>query len=252
MMRRLLTGLMIGFLGIPSTGVYAGTPVYDATSHARLVSQLNKMAKAYQKQLQQLEEAIKQSNALTGPRHMGRLANGKLEQALRTYLPDSWEDTLALINHSPKAIDTPLQGRLLDLYERFQPLTNKAYLPQEPDHSLAEAYARHKQSVYISLGASEEVFNSIQTRLQSYNELLEALNTTQDLKDSSDLQARIAAENGLLLTELLRLQTISMQMQGASKNHGLMQQKRAVNAHHYDSLEAKKALQLDGYGRNNP
>jgi hypothetical protein len=203
------------------------------------------MAKEYQKQLQQLDEAIKQSNALTGPRQMGRLANGKLEQTLRTYLPSTWEETLALMDREAGAMNGhSLEGRVQNLYERFQPPSRQAYLPHSPDHELARAYAQHQQSTYITLGASEEVFDSISTRIEVYNELLEALNETQDLKDSSDLQARISAENGLLLTELLRLQTISMQMQGAHKNHDFMQQKRALRAHHYDSEQARKALQL--------
>ena len=79
---------------VPSQAQAQGIPVYDASSFAQLVTQLDQMAKEYQKQLEQLDEAIKQTDALTGSRNMGDVANGALEQQLRQYLPNTWADTM--------------------------------------------------------------------------------------------------------------------------------------------------------------
>ena len=48
-----------------------GIPVYDASSFAQLIAQIDAMADDYQKQLEQLDEAVRQSNAMTGSRNIG-------------------------------------------------------------------------------------------------------------------------------------------------------------------------------------
>ena len=54
------------------------------------------------------------------------------------------------------------------------------------------------------MAASEQAYNNIAARIQTYETLLNELNNTTDLKASVDLQARISAENGMILTELMR------------------------------------------------
>ncbi|MEM7618696.1 MAG: type IV secretion system protein, partial [Pseudomonadota bacterium] len=75
-----------------------GIPVYDASSFAQLIAQVDAMADDYQKQIEQLEEAVRQSNAITGTRNMGDVANGLLELQLIEYLPNTWQYTMNIIN----------------------------------------------------------------------------------------------------------------------------------------------------------
>jgi len=93
--------LLISFLwaGLLSSPVKAqGIPVYDAAGFAQLITQLDQMAADYAKQLEQLDQAIKQTNSMTGTRDMGSLANSALESELRQYLPTTWQDTMNMIN----------------------------------------------------------------------------------------------------------------------------------------------------------
>ena len=86
-----LARILIAFLflfGAPGLAK-AQYPVYDAASYSQLASQLSQMAREYQKQLEQLDQAIKQTSALTGQRGMGSLANTTLEAELRRYLPST-------------------------------------------------------------------------------------------------------------------------------------------------------------------
>ena len=220
-----------------------GIPVYDAAGFAQLITQLDQMSKDYQKQLEQLDEAIKQSNAITGSRNMGDLANSNLEQQLREYLPTTWKETLDMMN----ATSLPsgaygTQNLYSELYSEYDPLTGAEALPDNPDGYMAKALDKKTGTTYAAMSASEQAYDNIASHMQTYETLLEELNNTQDLKSSIDLQARVSAENGFIMSEIMRLQTIQMQQTSANDNEQLMNYRRASAANQYDATKAKEAV----------
>ncbi len=222
-----------------------GIPVYDASNFTQLITQLDQMSKDYQKQLEQLDEAIKQSNAITGPRNMGNLANSDLEKQLREYLPTTWEETLDIMN----ATNLPTgaygtQNLYSELYSEYDPLTGTEAFPDNPDGYAAKALDNKTATTYASMAASQQAYDNISSHMQTYETLLEELNDTEDLKSSIDLQARISAENGFIMSEIMRLQTIQMQQTSANDNEQLMNYRRANIANQYDATKAKEAVQL--------
>ena len=78
-------------LNLPGSANAQGIPVYDGASWAQTAIELQEMAKDYQKQIEQLE-------SMTGARNAGALSNGVFEQQLKQYLPNSWEETMDMIN----------------------------------------------------------------------------------------------------------------------------------------------------------
>jgi type IV secretion system protein VirB5 len=94
------------------------------------------------------------------------------------------------------------------------------------------------------MAGSEEAYNSISNRIEIYESLMEELNNTQDLKASVDLQARIAAENGLILNEIMRLQAMQIQQQTAADNETLIDYRHSSTANQYDPAKAKEAMKL--------
>ena len=222
-----------------------GIPVYDASSFAQLIAQIDAMADDYQKQLEQLDEAVRQSNAMTGSRNMGDVANGLLEQQLREYLPNTWQDTMNIINSGnvPNgALGT--QSIYNDLYNDFSPLSGADLMPSDPTSNVAKAIDRRTGTTYAALSASEQAFNNVPVRMQTYNTLLSELNNSDDLKTSVDLQARIAAENGVALNELMRLNAIRIQQDASIDNETLMNSRRASSFNVYDPALARAAMEL--------
>jgi type IV secretion system protein VirB5 len=222
-----------------------GIPVYDASSFAQLIAQIDAMADDYQKQLEQLDEAVRQSNAMTGSRNMGDVANGLLEQQLREYLPNTWQDTMNIINSGnvPNgALGT--QSIYNDLYNDFSPLSGADLMPSDPTSNVAKAIDRRTGTTYAALSASEQAYNNVPVRMQTYNTLLSELSNSDDLKTSVDLQARIAAENGVALNELMRLNAIRIQQDASIDNETLMNSRRASSFNVYDPALARAAMEL--------
>lgn len=223
-----------------------GIPVYDAASFTQMISQIDAMAKDYQKQMEQLDEAIKQSKALTGPRYAGDLFNSPLEQHLRAYLPNTWQDTMNIINagNLPGSASAT-QGIYADLMTVYAPLSGSDVYKADPSGPLSQALDRRTGTTFAALAASEQAYNTIAQRIEIYERFLDELNNTEDLKASVDLQARISAENGMILTELMRINAIAMQQRASLDNESLASRRRASMANRFDPQKAGKAMILD-------
>jgi type IV secretion system protein VirB5 len=231
------------FICIPSAAQAQGIPVYDASSFGQMVTQIEAMSKDYQKQLEQLDQAIKQANAITGTRNMGSLNNSSLESELRRYLPTTWEQTMHMMGaQGLGSAGIGTQNVYNSLTTTFQPLPGSEFLPSDPAGPIAQALDRRNNTTYAAMAASESAYNNISSRIETYENMLEELNNTTDLKASVDLQARIAAENGMILNEIIRLQAMQIQQKAASDNETLTTYRRATAAHKYDAAKASDAF----------
>ena len=222
-----------------------GMPVYDAAGFIQLMAQLDAMADDYANQIGQLEEAVRQADAITGTRNMGDVANGVFEQQLRQYLPNTWQDTLNMINGAPipnGALGT--QNIYSDLYNEFDPLSGATIMASDPSGQVAKAIDRRTGTTYAAIAASEQAYNNIPVRMQTYESLLSELNNSDDLKASVDLNARIAAENGILMNEIMRLNAIQIQQNSSIDNTQLMENRRAATFNQYDPDLARQAIQF--------
>ncbi len=220
-----------------------GIPVYDAAGYAQMLSELEQMTQDYQKQIEQLSEAVKQTNALTGTRGMGTLANGSLESDLRRYLPNTWQETMNMMsasNLSGSGLGT--QGTFSDLYSAYEPLKGSDAITTDPSGATAQALDRRTGTTFAAMAAGEQAFNSIPRRMETYEALLTELDNSQDLKGSIDLLARISAENGFILNEMMRLNAIQIQQRAAKDNQELNSYKRSHTAHQYNPNTAADAF----------
>ena len=222
-----------------------GIPVYDASGFTQLIAQLDAMADDYANQIDQLEEAVRQADAITGTRNMGDVANGVFEQQLRQYLPNTWQDTLNMINGAliPNgALGT--QNIYSDLYNEYDPLSGATIMASDSTGQLARAIDRRTGTTYAAIAASEQAYNNIPVRMQTYESLLSELNNSDDLKASVDLNARISAENGILMNEIMRLNAIQIQQNSSIDNMQLMENRRAATFNQYDPDLARQAIQF--------
>jgi type IV secretion system protein VirB5 len=241
-MRKLLIIMLLALYPLPALA--QGIPVYDASNFGQLISQLDQMSKEYQKQLEQLDQAVQQTNAVTGTRNMGALANSPLEAELRRFLPNTWQDTMRMIdagNLPNGALGT--QSLYSSLYKTYQPITGAQLMTQDPTGSIAQAFDRKTQTTYAAMAASEQAYNNAATRTETYDTLLGEIDKTPDLKASIDLQARISAENGMALNDIMRLHAIEIQQRAAQDSEGLTNVHRSSIANRFDQDLANQAFQ---------
>ena len=217
--------------------------VYDPSNYSEAVTQFNQMVKTYQSQLQQLQQQIQQTSALTGTRNMGSLLNGPAEADLRRFLPADWQNTMKMNganNLGSNAAQT--QGLYNSYYSTYAPVTGAAAVSKDPAGPVAQSIDRNTQTTYAAMAASESSYNGVSPRTGTYENLLQQVNTTTDLKSSIDLQSRINAENGMAINELVRLNSIQVQQKAAEDNQELAALKQNSAANHYDPTLAQSAF----------
>lgn len=233
----ILTSLLC--LSLTSPAFAGGIPVYDASTFTQMVTQLNQMSKDYQKQLEQLEQAVKQANAITGTRDMGSLANGAAQSDLRRYLPNTWEETMHMMSAGGLGTTaTGTQGIYSNLLSAYKPLSGSSLMASDPSGTMSKAFDRRSNTTYAAMATAEQSYNSVEGHIGTYEDMLGELNNTTDLKASVDLQSRISAENGLIMSDLLRLNAVQMQQKSAEDNQSLVGAARASASNKYDASKA--------------
>lgn len=233
----ILAAFFIMFISSPAFA--SGIPVYDVSSFTQMITQLDQMSKDYQKQLEQLDQAVKQANAMTGKRNMGSLANGSAESDLRRYLPNTWEETMHMMSSDGLGTTaTGTQGIYSNLQSDYKPLSGSQLMTADPSGTVSKAFNRRSNTTYAAMATAEQSYNSVEGHIGSYENMLNALDNTTDLKSSVDLQSRISAENGLIMSDLLRLNAVQMQQKSAEDNQALVNAARASAANKYDASKS--------------
>jgi len=217
----LVLGMALSLL--PSGPAHAqGIPVIDIQGlfqsllqAERALAELDQLAKQYEKQIEQLSVAIEQRDALLGSRGAGSLLNGPEAQAARRALPGTLEALLRLAETGDVSL-----AELRGLYAAREDDLELSSMDQigsrsEPGRT-SRAYERTRRATLANLAVSEKAYDDAARRIVTYEALLRAIDQTQDLKASADLASRIDAENGLVLNELVRLQSLQMATQASA------------------------------------
>ncbi len=176
--------------------------VVDVGAIAQLIQQVSLMEQALataESQLQQVEQTYR---AMTGDRGMESLLSG----TVRNYMPTSSSELQAVLNQSGTSygsLASSMQSAIV---------ANAILTPQQLDGLPADAvtYLQAVRRTTALLQALEgSALANSSGRFSELQELINAIATATDQKGSLDLNARIAAENGMLQDEQTKLQTLS-------------------------------------------
>ncbi len=172
--------------------------VVDVGAIAQLVQQLQQMRQQLETARNQLTQARQTLDAMRGGRGMERLLQG----TVRNYLPPDWAELEAAVASA--------SWQYQRLVAEFQALVDQNAVLRPEDLALLaprdrlelerarRAAAIHQATARTALAQSSERFESLQ-------QLIDAIPTATDQKAILDLQARISAEQGMLMNEQIKL-----------------------------------------------
>lgn len=171
----LCTLMSVGFVNAYAGGI----PVIDTaqlTQEAQnFIKSLTEMKNQVENQIKQITELKAQVSALTSQRGLGNV----LRDELKSTIPDSWKE---------------MYGKVGDL----DILKGENFDPQSSAKSLV-----------AMLEGTEKSFESIQERMKKIDELTNLINTTKDIKETGDLQARIQSEQLAITNEQIKLDQLA-------------------------------------------
>ena len=196
---------------LATTPARAQWAVIDAPAIVQLIQEVQAMEAQVKTARDQLAQAKQTLTTMTGDRGMERLLAG----VPRNYLPSSWTqlgavDVSAAI--SVNAVLTPAQVASL-------PVVYQNHIA-----AVRRSNALQQTLTQSALANASSRFASIQT-------LIGAIATAADQKAVLDLQARIAAELGMLQNEQTKLQVLNQASQAQAAVLQQQERERAIAGH---------------------
>ena len=194
-----------------------GIPVHDSGAFAQMLLDYARLGLMYNRQWEELVEARRIMRSVTIQSGLGTIHETPELIQMRRRLPVLLFDLnrLSELAANPDLAQTlTLYGRLTD---RYGLLEDAAYEPQAPDEPYALAWAADRDAQLAAATSAEVVYGNVDQREDLYENLMTELDTRDNLKESVDLLARLTAENGRLLMELIRLQSAATQASAAAQ-----------------------------------
>lgn len=196
---RIATALLL-FCGFSPLS-HAQIPVTDIGAIAQLLIQVQQIDQQIQTIQNQLAQARQEYQSITGPRGMQNLLSG----TNRNYLPTNWTQMQSTVNGAGGAygaLSTSIQALTL-ANAVLSPMALNSMSPTERN-----AIQAQRQSAALQQAVSQQALATTSNRFASLQQLISAIPTATDQKGILELQARIAAEEGMLQNEHTKLQML--------------------------------------------
>jgi type IV secretion system protein VirB5 len=199
--RTYLSGLIAVVLMVAAPNARAQWAVIDVSSIAQLMQQVQILQQTLNTARGQLSQAEQEYQSITGTRGMQNLLSG----TVRNYLPSNSADLMAAlsqINSGNSALSASIQAAVR---------TNAVLSPQQIAALPADVQGRiaaWRSSIALLQAIAGSALSNSSGRFSSLQQLISAIGGASDQKAALDLQARIAAESGMLQNEQTKLQTM--------------------------------------------
>ena len=202
---------------------HAQFAVIDVASLTQLVSEVQTLGQQLAIARNQLTQSQAEYQSITGARGMGALLAG----TARNYLPSDWRTLQGALQGSSSypALASDLQGALRTT-AILSPVQLAALSPVAGAHLQAE-----RQSVALAQGVSHEALANSSSRFAAVQQLIDAIEHAGDQKSILELQARIAAEQGMLQNERTKLQMLYQGVQAEAWANAQQGREQTIAAH---------------------
>ena len=184
----------------------------EIIGYVAVIKQLNADYQQIDQNAQAIKHAFKQVESMVGSRGMSLLANNETYKAHRRSL--SFESRWVLDRLSdgqlPENKKDLAQG-LMGLLKVYSLHLESEGLSGEETKNINQGYRqRATTAAALAGGTAQQASKQSVRTVETIEEFIDQIDSTSDIKASSDLQNRILAENGLLINQLLSLKAHEM------------------------------------------
>jgi type IV secretion system protein VirB5 len=185
----------------------AQSAVIDVAAVVQWVAQIAKMVQQILLLESQLKQAQQTYESMTGTRGMEKLLSG----VVRNYLPTDWAALQAAVDQTSAAY--PALSNAVQTLIKANAVLNDAQLDALSAPARAQLVAARKAAAMLQATAQQALASS-SDRFSAIQQFIDALPDAKDSKAVMDLQARIAAEQGMLINDQTKLQELFQAAQG--------------------------------------
>jgi type IV secretion system protein VirB5 len=175
-----------------------GIPVVDVANLQQQVVQYANMIKQLAELQAQLKQAEQQYAAITGGRGMGGLSRENFTQNL----PTTWQETLNAMDGGGKV------GQLANQIKSAASLLENGDFEGVAEDVIGNL-DKSMDRAANGQALNAQVFEGSGARFQRIQSLMDQVDSAADAKAAADLNNRIAAENAMLMNEMIKLQSMN-------------------------------------------
>ena len=194
-------------MAVMPLSVSAAIPVYDGAAAkqnaANFIKQLAEMGNQLTELKNQYEQQVKQFKSMTGSRGLGNI----LKDTVKDQVPSEWGAIYSSIKNT----------------DYNSVINSKSYDTNSSNRALVQNYQD-----------MQKVFDSMESQLKNLTDLMNQINSTQDMKAAADLQNRIAVERGKIANNQTKLDMFDR----------LYQRQQEVNKRNYAARESCMAKHM--------
>ena len=221
-LRRNLIGWCSLILLCGAPAAHAQFAVIDIGAIVQLIQEVSIMEQQVETAKQQLSQARSELDSMTG----GRGMQGLLSGTTRNYLPLNWaqlQGVLAGATGTYSALSATMQS----LVTANAVLTADQMAALSPAER-AQVQAARNSAALLQATAQQALANT-SDRFAAIQQLIDAIGSATDQKGILDLQARIAAEEGMLVNEHTKLDVLYQAAQAQEWARQQQIREQAVN-----------------------
>lgn len=175
-----------------------GIPVIDVTAIAEAIKQYEQMVEQLKQLQAQLDQAKQQYESLTGSRGLG----GIMTEDYTSSVPRNWQETLAAMDGGGS-----IGSLARSIADQASQLDDEHFNDVLEDVTASMQANLENDASAQALNA--QVYDNSGNRFERLENLMGQIDSAQDMKAISDLQARLQVETGMLMNELIKLQSMN-------------------------------------------
>jgi len=199
------TATVLALTAVLAAGTLAMAPmahaqavVIDPANLQQAIVRYTEMIQQLEQLKAQLEQAKQQYASLTGSRGLGAIDAENYSASI----PTNWQQTLSAMQNG---------GNVGALAHQITSEASELHQPQfaNVDATVTQALTTHLNDAATAQALNAQTYDDSGARFARLNQLMGQINSTTDMKSIGELQARIEIENGMLLNELIKLQSMN-------------------------------------------
>ena len=218
--------LFSAFLLAATQEASAQMAVLDFANLQQSIQQYQQMVEQITQLKAQLEQLRSQYQAITGSYGVGGLLQGEA-LAAQSIVPGSWQDIV-------KLQQAGIYKSKMDYYEGLMKAVDPALLEAEKSRSTG-AYKLSYDNTRAAFAVTDATYDAVEVHRRNIEQLIQRIDSTQNIKEATDLNNRRISENSMLQIAVARLAAVQGNLSASAQNDRLQSQATRTEMLRFDS-----------------
>lgn len=212
---RLITlATCLSLAGIASTG-HAQWATFDASNLIQNLAQYAQMVEQVAQLKSQLDQLKSQYQAVTGSYGLGSLLQNDTFAA-ENIVPGSWQDVV-------RQQQSGKYKNKMDYYEKLMRTVDPALFDKDKSRSTG-AYKLSYDNTRAAFAVTDATYDAVDAHRKNIEQLIRRIDSTQNIKEATDLNNRLVSENAMLQISVARLAAVQSNLSASSQNDRVQSQ----------------------------